>query len=129
MKTINNILHRTLPYLSYLPHTYLINVKATFQPTNKPLFHPALSLPSSHLLYSTLSILLPYLKSTIDYLNHLTHTVISILFPLPTTILKKISNQIYPSILSIFNLSITSGTFPSTLKSSVISPLLKTSTK
>ena len=46
--------------------------------------------------------------------------------PVPTTVLKKISNAISPTILSIVNLSITTGTFPSTLKSSIISPLLKT---
>ena len=45
--------------------------------------------------------------------------------PVPTTVLKKISNAISPTILSILNLSITAGTFPSTLKSSIISPLLK----
>ena len=45
--------------------------------------------------------------------------------PVPTTILKKISNAISPTILSIINLPITAGTFPSTLKSSIISPLLK----
>ena len=45
--------------------------------------------------------------------------------PVPTTVLKKISNAISPTILSIVNLSKTTGTFPSTLKSSIISPLLK----
>ena len=45
--------------------------------------------------------------------------------PVLTTVLKKISNAISPTNLSIVNLSITTGTFPSTLKSSIISPLLK----
>ena len=36
-----------------------------------------------------------------------------------------ISNAISSTILSIVNLSITTGTFPSTLESSIISPLLK----
>ena len=30
-----------LPYHSYLPHTSLIKLKASFQPTNQPLFHPS----------------------------------------------------------------------------------------
>ena len=42
--------------------------------------------------------------------------------PVPTIVLKKISNAISPTILSIVNLSIT---LPSTVKSSIISPLLK----
>ena len=51
-KTINNILHRT---------------------ANR-------SLPTSPLLYFTLSLLPPYTKSTIYSFNHLIHTMISILF-------------------------------------------------
>ena len=45
----------------------------------------------------------------------------------PITVLKKISNAISSTILSIVNLSINTGTFPSTLKSSIISSLLKKS--
>ena len=90
-KTINKILHRTanrslptsshrLPYLSYLPSTSLIKSQSyisTYKQTPLPLqiflyhLHPS----------SSLSLLVPYVKSTIYYLNHLTHTVISILFP------------------------------------------------
>ena len=90
--TINNILHRTanrslptsslwLPYHSYLPHTSLIKSQS-FISTCKPTSHPP-QLILSHLhplLYSTLPLLSPYSKSTICSLNHLIHTVISILF-------------------------------------------------
>ena len=70
-----------LPYHNYLPHTSLIKSQSfisTYKPTPLPpqliLFH---LLP---LLYSILSLLSPYSKSTIFSLNHLIHTMISILF-------------------------------------------------
>ena len=44
--------------------------------------------------------------------------------PVSITVLHKIFNTMSSTILSIVNLSITTGTFPSTLKSSIISPLL-----
>ena len=70
-----------LPYHSYLPHTSVIKSQSfisTYKPTPLP---PQLIL--SHLLpflYSMISHLPSYLKSTIYSLNHLIHTVISILF-------------------------------------------------
>ena len=45
--------------------------------------------------------------------------------PVPTSVLKKMSNAIFQTIISIVNLYITTGTFPFTLKSFIISPLLK----
>ena len=45
--------------------------------------------------------------------------------PIPPLYLRKLLTN-YPAILSIVNLSITTGTFPSTLKSYICSPLLKT---
>ena len=42
----------SLPYHSYLPHTSLINLKATFQPTNQLLFH-ASSFSATFTLFST----------------------------------------------------------------------------
>ena len=91
-KTIDKILHRTanrsLPTsspLAALPQlfaTYFSDKisKQHFNLQTNPSSTPALSLPSSSPLYSTLSLLLPYLKSTIYYINHLIYTVISILF-------------------------------------------------
>ena len=70
-----------LPYHSYLTHTSLIKSQSfisTYKPTHLP---PQLILSHLHpLLYSTLSLLPPYSKLTICSLNHLIHTVISILF-------------------------------------------------
>ena len=70
-----------LPYHSYLLHTSLIKSQSfisTYKPT--PL-QTQLILSHLHpLLYSTLSLLPPYSKSTIYSLNHLIPTVISILF-------------------------------------------------
>ena len=91
-KTINNILQRTvnrsLPTsspLAALPQLFatcfsdkISNIH--FNPQTKPSSTPARSLPPSPLLYSTLLLLPPYSKSTIYSLNHLIHTVISILF-------------------------------------------------
>ena len=70
-----------LLYHSYLPHTSQIKSQSfisTYKPTPLP---PQLILSYLHpLLYSTLSLLPPYSKSTIYSLNHLIPTVISILF-------------------------------------------------
>ena len=90
-KTINNILHRTanrsLPTsspLAALPQlfaTYFSDkiFKLHFNLQTNHYSTPAHSLPPSP-LYSTLSFLPPYSKSTTYALNHLIHTVISILF-------------------------------------------------
>ena len=91
-KTINNILHRnanrslsTSSPLAALPQqfaTYYSDKisKLHFNPQTNPSSTPAYSLPPSPLLYSTLSLLPPYSKSTIYSLNHVIPTVISILF-------------------------------------------------
>ena len=89
-----------LPYLSYLPSTSLIKSQSyisTYNLQTNPSSTTALSLPASPLLYSTLSLLLPFLKSTNYYFNHLD--------PVPTTVLKNIF-IISPTILSKVNLSI-----------------------
>ena len=94
-KTINNILHRianrSLPTsfpLAALPQlfaTYFSDkiLKLHFNLQTNPSSTSAHFLPSSPLLYSTLSLLPSYSKSTIYSLNHLIHTVISILFLQP----------------------------------------------
>ena len=91
-KTINNILHRTanrsLPTsssLAALPQLFASYFsdkisKFHFNLQTNPSSTPAHSLSPSPLLYSTLSLLPPYSKSRICSLNHLIHTVISILF-------------------------------------------------
>ena len=131
---MNNILHRTanrsLPTsspLAALPQlfaTYSLIKSQSFISTYKPTplppqlvlshLHPS-STPHFHSCHltcyrqSTLSIIWFILWSR-SCSNHDT---------------REISNAISPTNLSIVNLSITTGTFPSTLKSSIISPLLK----
>ena len=48
-----------------------------------------------------------------------------ILDPLPATLLKQHFDLLLPIILKIVNLSLESGYFPSSLKTAVLSPLLK----
>ena len=113
-----------LPYHSYLPHTSLIKSQSfisTYKPTHT--FTPAHSLSPSPppVLHS----FTPATLLEIGNLLSQSSDSYCDLDPVPTTVLKKISNAISPSILLIVNLSITNGTFPSTLKSSIISPLLK----
>ena len=70
-----------LPYHSHLPHTSLIKSQSNISPYKPTPLPPQLFL--CHLqprLYSTLSILPHYTKSTIYSLNHLIDTVILILF-------------------------------------------------
>ena len=134
-KTINNILHRTANHflptstpLAALPQlfaTYFSDKisKLHFKPTNQPSSTSAHSLPSSPpplLHYFTPATLLE-----IDNLLSQSYDSYCDLDPVPTTVRKKISNAISPTILSIVNLSKTTVSFPFTLKSSIISPLLK----
>ena len=135
-KTINNILHRTanrsLPTsspLAALPQlfaTYFsdkISKKLHFNLLTNLSSTPAHSLPPS-----PTPLLHPFTPATlleIDNLLPQSSDSYYNLDPVPTTVLKKISNAISPTILSIVNLSITTGPFPSTLNSSIISPLLK----
>ena len=95
---------------------------STYKPTPLP---PQLIL--SHLLPSSISLFFftPATLLEIDNLLSQSSDSYCDLDPVPTTELKKFSNGISPTILSIVNLSIITGTFPSTLKSSIISPLLK----
>ena len=130
-KTVNNILQRTanryLPTtspLAALPQLFVTYISDkisqlhfilqtnhsstsahSFPPSSPPLLHsftPATLLEIDNLLS----------QSSDSYCD---------LDPVSTTVLKKISNAISPTILSIVNLSITTSTFPSTLKSSIIS--------
>jgi exonuclease III len=50
-----------------------------------------------------------------------------ILDPIPTTLLKDHIDHLLPTLLSIVNQSLTSGTFPASLKAAIVSPLLKKS--
>ena len=135
-KTSNsNILHRTanrsLPTsssLAALPQLFAIYFsdkisKFHFNLQINSFFTPAHSLPPSPppLLHSFTSATL----LEIDNLLSQSSDSYCELDPVPTTVLKKISNAISPTILSIVNFSITTGTFSFTLKSSIISPLLK----
>ena len=45
--------------------------------------------------------------------------------PIPTSLLKRVSDVLVPSITSLVNLSLLSGEFPSNLKSAIVTPLLK----
>ena len=133
-KTINSILHRTanrsLPTsspLAALPQLFATyfsdNIsKLHFNLQTNPSSTPAHSLPPSPPL-----LLHPFTPATLleidNPLSQSSHSYCD-LDPVPPTVLKKISNAISPTILSIVNLSITTGTFSSTLKSSIISPLL-----
>ena len=134
----NNILHRTanrfLPTsspLSALPQlfaTYVSDKISTlhFNLLTNPSSTPVHSLPPSQLLYSTLlHSFTPATLLEIDNLLSQSSDSYCDLNPVPTTVLKKISNAISPTVLSIINLSITTVTFHSNLKSSIISPLLK----
>ena len=108
-------------------------MQATFQPTNQSLFHPssfyATFTPSSTSLFHwchltrnrqfTLSIIW-FIQWSRPCSYHRTN-----LDPVPTNVLKKLSNALSPTIFSIIYLFITTGTFPSTLKSSIISLLFK----
>ena len=114
-----------IPYIrTYkLPHTSLIKSQSfisTYKPTLLP---PQLIL--SHLLPPLLHSFTPATLLEIDNLLSQLSDSYCDLDPVPTTVLKKISNAISPTIFSIINLLITTGTLPSTLKSSIISPLLK----
>ena len=128
-KTINDILHitanRSIPTsspLAAIPQlfaTSLIKSQSfisTYKPT--PLPH---QLILSHLHPSST----PATLLHIDNLLSQSSDSYCDLDPVPTTVLKKISNAISSTILPIVNLSITTGIFPPTLKSSIISPLLK----
>ena len=109
-----------LPYHSYLPHTSLINSQR-FISINKPTH-----LPPQHFLCHLHLFLLSFTPVTILEIDNLlsqSSDSYCDLEPVPTTVLKKMSNAMSSTILSILNLSITTGTFPSTLKSSIISPL------
>ena len=133
-KTINNILHRnanrflpTSSPLAALPQLFAtyFSVKISklhFNLQTKPSFTPAHSLPPSRppLLHSFTP------ATLLEIYNLLSQSSDSYcdLDPVPTTVLKNISNAISSTILSIVNLSITTGTYPSTLKSSIISQLL-----
>ena len=124
-KTINNILHRTanrslptsspLAALSQLLAAHFSNKisKLHFNLQTNPSFNPAHSLPLSFppLLHS----FTPATFLEIDNLLSQSSDSYCDLDPVPITILKKISNAISPTILSIVNISIT------TLKSSIIS--------
>ena len=112
-----------LPYHSYLPDISLIKSQSfisSYKPTPLPpsSFSPTFSPPLLH--SSTPAILLE-----IDNLLSQSSDSYCDLDPVPTTVRKKISNAISPTILSIINLSITTGTFSSTSISSIISPLRK----
>ena len=45
--------------------------------------------------------------------------------PIPTSLLKKCSTVLLPTLTNIINLSLTAGTFPDSFKHSVVTPLLK----
>ena len=102
-----------------MPQLFATFFSDKFQPTNIPLFYPS-SVSSIFTPFST-----PLFHSEIDNLLSQFFDSYCDLDPVPTTVLRQISNDISPTILSIVNLSITTGTFPSTLKSSIISPLSK----
>ena len=120
------ILHRTanrsLPTsspLAALPQlftTYFSDKisKLHFNQQTKASSIPALSLPSSPrpLLHSFTPATLLEIDNLLSQSYDSYHTDLD---PVPTT------NEISPTILSIVNLSITTGTFPFTLKSSIIS--------
>ena len=130
-KTINNIIHRTanrsqptsspLAALPQLFASYFSDKisKLHFNLQTNPSSTPAHSLPASPppLLHSFIP------ATLLEIANQLSQSPDSYcdLDPVPTTVPKKIFNAISPTILSIVNLSITTGTFPSTLKSSIIS--------
>ena len=129
--TINNILHRTVKLspnsfspLSALPQMFAFlpikyqNFISTYNPT-----HLLPSLTTYHLILLHFSILplSPYRKSHIYIPTHLPHIVTLILFPF----LEKIAKEIALATLSVANLSLLTSTIPSSLKSSLISTLLK----
>ena len=111
-----------LPNHSYLPHNSLIKSQSisTYKPTPLPL-----SSYSSTFTPPLIHSFTPATLLEIDNLLSQSSDSNCDLDTVPTTVLKKISNTISPTILSILNPSITTGTFPSILKSSVISLLLK----
>ena len=134
-KTINNILHRTANRslltsspLAALPQLYAAHFSdkisklhlnlQTNPSSTQAHYMPPLSLPFFHSIT-------PATLLEIDNLLSQSSDSYCDLNPVPTTVLIKISNAISPTILSIVNLSITTGTFYSTFKSSIISPLLK----
>ena len=134
-KTINSILHGTvnksLPTSSHPaapPQLFTTHFsdkisKLHFNLQTNPSSTPAHSLPpSSHPLLHSFT---PATLLDIDNLLSQSSDSYCDLASVPITVLKKISNAISPTILSIVKLSITIGTFHSTLKSSIISPLLK----
>ena len=45
--------------------------------------------------------------------------------PIPTNIVKKCSNELNPTIMTIVNTSLKEGLFPSTLKTSIVKPKIK----
>ena len=135
LETINNILHRTsnrsLPTstpLAVQPQLfakYFSNKisKLHFNLRTNPSSTPAHSLP--HSPPPPLHSFTPATLLEIDNLLSQLSDSYCDLDPVSITVLKKISNAISPTILSILNLSITTGTFPFILKSSIISQLQK----
>ena len=88
-----------LPYHSYLPYTSLINLKTIFQ-TNKtnPSSTPAHSLPPSPPLLHSFP---PATLLEMDNLLSQSSDSYCDLDPVPTTVIKKISNAISTTIISI----------------------------
>ena len=134
-KTINNILRRTANRspptsspLAALPQIFAAYFsdkisKLHFNLQTKPSSTPAHSLPPSP--PSSTPLFHSYdLTRNRNLLSQSSDSYCDF-DPVPTTVLKKNSNAISPTILSMINLSITTGTFPATLKSFIISPLLK----
>ena len=83
---------------------------------------------SAHFLPSTPPVLHHFTPATLsessDLLSQSPNSHYN-LDPIPTTVLKKLANEIAPTILSIVNLSLLIDAFSSSLKSSPVSPLLK----
>ena len=83
----------------------------------------------AHFLTSTPpSVLHHFTPATLSQISDLLSHSLNLhcnLDPIPTTVLKKIANEIATTILFIVNLSLLTRTFPSYLKASLISPLLK----
>ena len=80
-----------------------------------------------HFVPSTPPVLRHFTPATLSEILHLLSQSPNLhcnLDPIPTAVLKKIVNEIAMTIISIINLSLLTGNF-SSLKSSLISPLLK----
>ena len=133
-KTINNLLHRSaIPALPNLPSVTSIaqqfatffSEKVTKLHTSIPPVNQSPHFPQPPCTPPKLTEFRPTDINEITKLILQSPTKQCELDPIPTSLLKQSISVLAPTITNIINLSLSSGTFPSSFKQSVVAPLLK----